>query len=101
MNTNNKLRIVEIRRGRCVLREGAKVPQCYVCNQPASAWPWPDGPRFTAHGFALINDGASVLLCEACFGADGTTADSIVRKFLNAPDLTVVSTARVVTALTE
>jgi hypothetical protein len=100
MNKHNKFKIVEIRRGRCVLREGAK-PQCYTCDLPAPAWPWPDGPRSSAHGFALINDGTSVLLCEACFVADGTTTNSIVRKFLNAPDLKIVSTARVITALKE
>jgi hypothetical protein len=40
-----------------------------------------------ACGAVLINDGGPVLLCEACFVAGRATSDSIVCKFLNAPNL--------------
>jgi len=87
MSNNKKLRIVELTFGRGPLRKGSKVPQCYVCDRPAPAWPWPDGPVAMACGAVFINDDGPVLLCEACFVAGRATSDSIVCKFLDAPDL--------------
>jgi hypothetical protein len=82
MSNKNRFKVVEVTRGRCLLREEARIPQCYVCDRPAPAWPWPDGYAVVAYGCASINGDSLVPLCEACFVADSTT--SIVRKFLNA-----------------
>jgi hypothetical protein len=103
MINNKKFRVVDVAFGRGTLRKWSEVPQCYVCDQPAPAWPWPDGPVAMACGAALINDDGPVPLCEACFVAGRTTVNSIVRKFLNAPDLEIadgghVSTTRVIAA---
>jgi hypothetical protein len=57
--------VIEIELGRC-LRDGQTVPQCYVCNNPAPDWPWPDGPARMAYGFAVINGGELLPICEAC-----------------------------------
>jgi hypothetical protein len=62
-----------------------------VCGNPARAWPYPQR-ECTAHGFARIDDGkkqTTVLLCEACFAAEEKIGATILRKYLNAPDLTI------------
>jgi hypothetical protein len=77
--------VIEIELGRC-LRDGQPVLQCYVCNKPAPDWPWPDGPACMAYGFAVINGGELLPICEACFSS-ATATHAIARKFLGVPDL--------------
>jgi len=63
---------------------------CFVCDKPATAWPFPQRGG-TAHGFAEINDDGRtqvVLLCEACFNTK-KISDTIMRKYSNAPDLKI------------
>ena len=77
--------VIEIELGRC-LRDGQPVPQCYVCHKPAPDWPWSDGPACTGYGFAVINGGELLPICEACFSS-ATATHAIARTFLGVPDL--------------
>jgi hypothetical protein len=77
--------VIEIELGRC-LRDGQPVPQCYVCHKPAPDWPWPHGPAHMGYGYAVINGGELLPICEACFSSAAAT-HAIARKFLGVPDL--------------
>jgi hypothetical protein len=84
--------VVEVTFGRVVfdIKPGADTSRdvCYVCGKPATPWPHPIERDRMAHGFATINGGKPVLLCEDCFKTDKTT-NAIVRKYWNAPDMKV------------
>src|SRR5215831_17993493 len=87
--------IVECKLGRVVfdIKPGDDVSGdiCFVCDKPAIAWPWPQAPGGTAHGFTEINDDGRmqvVLLCETCFNTEKIEA-AIIRKYWNAPDLKI------------
>jgi hypothetical protein len=41
-----------------------------------------------AHGLADI-DGQIVLLCEGCFNTEERSGNTIIRKYLNAPDMQI------------
>ena len=79
--------VIEIELGRC-LRDAQSVPQCYVCNNPAPVWPWPDGPARMGCGFAVINGGELLFICEACF-ISATATHAIARTFLGVTDLKI------------
>jgi hypothetical protein len=96
MSTNNLFRqksksksrhpVLEISTGRFVMREGAPMPPCHVCDRPAPAWSWPGGEVAQAHSCAIIN--AVILpLCQDCFVAGNSTMECIAREFFNAPDM--------------
>jgi len=82
--------IVEIKFGRIVsgIKPGEDISRdvCFVCEKPATAWPWPERSCM-AHGFAYVN-GQIVLLCEDCFNTE-EISNAIARKYWNAPNIEI------------
>jgi len=82
--------IVEIKFGRIVsgIKPGEDISRdvCFVCEKPATAWPWPERSCM-AHGFAYVN-GQIVLLCEDCFNTE-EISNAIARKYWNAPNMKI------------
>jgi hypothetical protein len=56
--------VVKVVVGRCHLK-----PACWICGNDALDWAWPedDCPAKVGHGYASIDDGETLPLCETCF----------------------------------
>jgi hypothetical protein len=67
--------------GRCLMN-GETMPHCWLCHGPAPDWPWPGGPVKLGYGFARINGGQPMPLCEACFNEYPEVSNRIARKVM-------------------
>ena len=82
--------VVNISFGRCLMAGESKV-ECFACGNEAKDWNSPGGPALLGYGLAEIQEGdrsEQVPICESCFSFD-EAGSSIVRKWLNAPDLKI------------
>jgi hypothetical protein len=85
--------LIEVGIGRFLMNGEGKVT-CFVCDNEAKDWPWPDAPQGPVRGYGLARltchcgcdaEPYDMPLCERCHGSDDVS-NAVTRKLYGAPD---------------